>query len=119
MNEEANSVTFNVFLKKEDGLFVAHCLELDIVATAKNEKEAVRDVADLIMAQVDYAFRNDNLDHLYRPAPKEVWKEFYECKGRREKIHKLPIKKESSHGKTDFVPPRITTSTCSMFEAHA
>ncbi len=28
------SITFNVLIKEEDDILVAHCLELDIVATA-------------------------------------------------------------------------------------
>ena len=31
-------------------------------------------ILSLIQVQVEYAFENDNLDNLYHPAPKEVWK---------------------------------------------
>lgn len=119
MKDEAKGMIFNVIVKKEDDLFVAHCLELDIVATAKSQKEVEKDMADLIVAQVDYAFTNDNLEHLYRPAPKEVWKEFYECKGRLEKKHRIQPKPKKSVSLEDFVPPSITTLTCNFpAEAH-
>ncbi|MEW6263188.1 MAG: hypothetical protein AB1641_08935 [Thermodesulfobacteriota bacterium] len=69
---------FNVLLKRESDLFVAHYLELDIVATAPTAQEAESDVIDLICAQVGYAFAHENLEHLYHPAPAEAWREFFE-----------------------------------------
>lgn len=79
MNRSASSMVFNILIKKEDEVFVAHCMELDIVATAQSIEEATNDLTDLIVAQIEYAFINDNLDHLYRPAPPEIWRQFYAC----------------------------------------
>ena len=115
MTETTNSMIFNVIIKKEDNLFIAHCLELDIVATGKIQKDVEKDMGELIVAQVDYAFSNDNLEHLYKPAPKEVWEDFYKCKGHKEKKHQLRTRPKKSARKA-FVPPMITTSTCSMFD---
>ncbi len=75
--KKERSLDVNVFLKKEDGLFVAHCLEFDIVAVAKTEEQAKEDLKDLVTAQIAYAFANDNLDNLFRPAPKSVWEECF------------------------------------------
>jgi hypothetical protein len=72
-----NSMTFNIIAKKESGMWVAHCLELDIVATAGTMTDVKKEMDDLIVAQIDYAFTNNNLDNLYKPAPPEAWKEFY------------------------------------------
>ena len=74
------SFTVNILIKKEKGLFVAHCLELDIVATGKTPTEAQKEIISLVCTQVDYAFSNNNLDHLYHPAPPRVWAEFFSCK---------------------------------------
>lgn len=74
-----NRMTFNVFVKKEDELFVAHCLELDIVTSSNNIGDLESDIISLISAQLDYAIANDNLDNLFHPAPSEVWQELYEC----------------------------------------
>jgi len=79
------SMTFNILAKKEGKTWVAHCLELDIVATATTLKSLKKDILDLVITQVDYAFSNDNLANLYHPAPSRVWKEFYECKRQEEK----------------------------------
>ena len=93
---------------KEETIFVAHCLELDIVATNKNYKTVTKDIIDLMKTQIDYAFSNDNLENLYHPAPAEVWKEFYACK---ESIEKK-IKMKSEFRDNSFVPPWIIANTC-------
>jgi len=104
-------MTFNILIKEEGGMYVAHCLELDIVATANTLKQVQSDIRDLIKAQVDYAFAHENLDNLYHPAPPEVWKEFYECKIQQESRHRI-----ESAFKTEaegiFVPPWFMARTC-------
>ena len=77
--KSSTSMIFNVLIKKEGNLFLAHCLELDLVAAAKTFSRVKKEMRDIIETQVDYAFSNDNLDHLYKPAPSEVWREFYAC----------------------------------------
>jgi predicted RNase H-like HicB family nuclease len=102
---------FSVLEKEEDGMFIAHCLELDIVATGDTPREARKDMVALICAQVDYAFSNDNLAHLYHPAPKEVWKQFFACKEAEERKYKI----RSSFGETvpkGHVPPWLIAKTC-------
>ncbi len=74
---ETHSFDVNVLLKKEDDLFVAHCLEFDIVAVAETEEQAKKDLKDLVVAQIEYAFANDNLENLFHPAPKSVWEEYF------------------------------------------
>ena len=74
------SFTTNILIKKEDNLFVAHCLELDIVAVGETLAAAEQEIVSLISAQIDYAFSNDNIDYLFHPAPSEAWQEFYRCK---------------------------------------
>jgi hypothetical protein len=115
--QKANaSMTFNVFVKKDGAMFIAHCLELDIVATGDSPEKVKNDLIDLVYAQIDYAFTHDNLDYLYHPAPKEVWEEFYRCKAyieRRRKIESRPRKDASS----SFVPPWIIATFCNSFMA--
>lgn len=111
MNRSA-SMVFNILMKKEDEVFVAHCMELDIVATGSSADETAQDMIDLIIAQLKYAFGNDNLDHLYRPAQPEVWREFYLCRESvEEKEITLPLspKEDSPQG---FIPPWIIAKMC-------
>lgn len=105
------AMIFNVLIKEEEGIYIAHCLELDIVATARSIRQVENDLRDLIKAQVDYAFAHKNLDNLYHPAPSEVWKEFYECKMQQESRHRIEsaFKDEAPE---IFVPPWFIARTC-------
>jgi len=71
---KGSGMTFNVLVSKEERVYVAHCLELDIVTTGTRIKDVKKEMGELIIAQVDYAFSNDNLENLFRPAPANVWK---------------------------------------------
>lgn len=109
-------MTFNVLVKDEGGILVAHCLELDIVVTGSDPDEVKKDLLDLVRAQVDYAFTHNNLDYLYHPAPKEIWEEFYQCKAyieNRRSIESRPRKGDSA----SFVPPWIIATYCNDFMA--
>lgn len=114
--KSSTGMTFNILTKKEGDLFIAHCLELDIVATGSSLEEANNDIIDLLLAQLKYAFANKNLDHLYRPAPPEVWREFYACRELLEREIKVPPDEEPSEG---FVPPWIIAKMCqAKMESH-
>lgn len=110
---DPTSMVFNCLVWKEGGLWSGHCLELDIIATGDSMRAVKDDLGDLILAQVDYAFSNDNLDNLYHPAPPDIWKEFYKCKTQSEKKMLLKsgfVKKKDSL--QTFVPPWIIAKTC-------
>jgi len=114
---EDQSMTFNIFIKKESNILIAHCLELDIVATADSLKNVKRDMASLIIAQIDYAFSNDNLEHLFHPAPQEVWAKFFSSRGKTTKeSHKI---KSSFKEKIPSIPPWIITNTLQTSPCHA
>ena len=111
MSKKGSVFTFNVLLKKEDDLYIAHCLELDIVAANTTVARAKKDLIDLIGTQLSYAFSNDNLDNLFHPAPPEVWQEFLACIEKKEtKTH--PIKPVAWE---DNIPDRIIPE---FFDAH-
>ena len=59
------------------GVWVAHCLELDLVAVAPSRQEAEEDLQSIIRAQIEYCINNDNMENLFRSAPQELWDEFY------------------------------------------
>jgi hypothetical protein len=114
---EDQSMTVNVLIKKEDNILIAHCLELDIVATADTLNQVKDDITSLIMTQIDYAFSNNNLEYLFHPAPQEVWADFFSCKERaireRHKTKSLFTKKIPS------IPPWIITNTLQAPLCHA
>lgn len=80
---------FNLCLRslvyKEDGLFHARCLEMDLVGTGESEKEALKELTGIIEAQISFAvFKNDD-GLLMFPADK-IYFERWE-KANQAKIH--------------------------------
>lgn len=74
------TVSLHVLISEEDKEWVAHCLEFDIVATAKDFTSVKKDILDLIKAHIGYAIENNNMAYLFKPAPPEVWKAFWSKK---------------------------------------
>jgi hypothetical protein len=72
--------SFNILIKKEESIWVAHCLELDLVTESLSLEEVERDIVAIIKKQVSYCIANNNMENLFRSAPKEVWDEFKACK---------------------------------------
>lgn len=103
---------FRFLVRKEDDLFVAYCLELDLVATGKTEDEAVKDLMDVTVEQVTYCIVNDNMDRLFRRAPEEIWNEYYRCEeSTAPKLRR--IKGPSKEAlKTDLPPFSFVASAC-------
>jgi hypothetical protein len=106
---------FKVLIKFEDGLWIAHCLELDIVASARTPEQVQEEIVDLISAQVSYAIENNNMENLYHSAPADVWMEYFGCSNRRETVHPVRLKK-AAHDRSRDIRPLISTSTC-FFES--
>lgn len=107
---KSSGMTFNVLIGKKEKVYVAHCLELDIVTTSTRIKDVKKEMGELIIAQVDYAFSNDNLENLFRPAPANVWKTFYNCEEQAEK--RIKLKSVFKKKINEFVPPWIIAKTC-------
>jgi len=78
------SFSFKVLIRREPDAWVAHCLELNLVAEAETVEQVEADIIDIIIAHVRYAIENDNLTHMYHPAPESVWKDFLRCSDREE-----------------------------------
>lgn len=104
------SFTVSVLFKKKGAEWIGHCLELDIVQTNTNLAKLKSEMRDLVVAQVTYAFKNNNLDYLFHPAPQEVWKEFFDCKEMDETKYKLEVPKK----RTSSVPPWIIANVCKL-----
>lgn len=104
------SLSVDILIKEDDNMFVAHCLELDIIAVAETLDQAQREVVSLICAQVDYAFSNNNLSNLFYPAPPEVWAEFFGCKEQQERKYKL--ESAFQKGINKILPPWLIAKTC-------
>jgi len=68
------SLRLNVLVERQpDGQYLAHCLELDLVAEGSTPDEACSELLNAIDVQVRTCIQNDNMANLFFPAPKEVW----------------------------------------------
>ena len=67
-------LTFLLYRCEEDpGKFVAHCLELDVVAVEDTKPKAIDLLKELIEVQVNSAIADDALERVFRPAPRKYW----------------------------------------------
>ncbi|MBI2806728.1 MAG: hypothetical protein HYX68_17250 [Planctomycetes bacterium] len=67
----------------EDGLWLAHCLELDIVVEGETAKQALADLIDLCLLHIRTAIDENDLVSIIRPAPGEYWKMFFSARKRK------------------------------------
>lgn len=81
--------------RQGDDLYLAHCLELDLVAEGSSPEEACQELFDVIDVQIRTCIENDNLENLFVPAPKDVWERFgrVQTHCRQERLrHRIPTK---------------------------
>ena len=65
--------TVRVIIEKEGNLYIAHCLEFDLVTQAKTLKGAKEMIIDAIYEYLSYAVKNNLQEQVFRPAPSEYW----------------------------------------------
>ena len=68
----------DVFLYPDEGGWLAHCLQLDLAEWGETLEAAQANIFDVIRAHIESAVEDDDLEHLFHPAPPEVWKRFFE-----------------------------------------
>lgn len=67
------TINLDIVIYREDGLWVAHCLQLDIVAASQTVEEAQSEIMELIKAHTEYTIEHDDWEHFYHPAPDKYW----------------------------------------------
>ena len=87
-----HTMTWRFVVYKEQGFWLSHCLETDVVAEGASAAEALRNSRDLCDFQIRTAMRDGDIASIFRPAPKEIWLLFMNAK----KTSK-PIKALSRH----------------------
>jgi len=73
---ERISIPLRAVVYREGDWWIAHCLELDLVAEGKSPFAALKDVLDLAEFQIRVAMEDGDLDSIFRAAPPEVWRMF-------------------------------------------
>jgi hypothetical protein len=65
-----------VLLSEDDGQFVAHALEMDLVAYGKTEKEATKELNTLVRNQMSFAIEKQEQHLMYFRAPDEYFEKW-------------------------------------------
>jgi hypothetical protein len=60
--------------------WIAHCLELDLVAEATTPVAAIQDVMELSCTQIAAAVKSGDFQSAFRAAPPEIWAMFSRAK---------------------------------------
>ena len=77
----AKTLSFNILVEeKRSDLFVAYCLELDLVATSVDCEDVQGKMKKMINRLVEFACKNQRLSDVYRPASREIWEKYRAAK---------------------------------------
>ncbi len=64
---------------RKKGVHIANCLEMDLAAQGKTQKEVLENLKECIRMQLEFALENGSLDTVFRSAPPEEWAMFYKA----------------------------------------
>jgi hypothetical protein len=72
--------TFRLPLKavlyREDGRWIAHCLELDVIGDGPTVRKAMKEMFKAMAAQIQFCVKHNCRENLFVPADKELWAMF-------------------------------------------
>lgn len=63
-------------LSESGGEYIAHCLDLDLVATADTPQQAAQKLDRLVKATIEFSLGTQNFENLATRAPQQFWNEF-------------------------------------------
>ncbi|MDO8136767.1 MAG: hypothetical protein Q6354_03920 [Candidatus Brocadiales bacterium] len=66
-------IDLRILIYREEGNWVAHCLELDIVGAGGTPEKAFNLMSELVEDHISFCFENKIEDKLFNPAPPEYW----------------------------------------------
>lgn len=78
-----NDIDLHILIEKEDDLYSALCLELDVASqgeTIQEAKQNIREAIELYLESVVEAAEEE--DFIPRPAPSEEWLKYFEIESR-------------------------------------
>jgi hypothetical protein len=95
------NIEVKVLISKEDDIFLAHALEMDIVAEGATIPEACKNLNDLIITQICFAIEQEDPTMIYHPAPREYFDAYFAIKMK-------PVIKIAFEAKKKMVQPIST-----------
>jgi predicted RNase H-like HicB family nuclease len=79
-----SDVDFHILIEKEDNLYSALCLELDVASQGETIKEARRNIREAIELYLESIVEaGEEKDFVPRPAPIEEWLKYFEVESKR------------------------------------
>jgi predicted RNase H-like HicB family nuclease len=76
-------LTLRALLYRGDGVWIAHCLELDLVADGATPHQAITALMELTEFQIETAMEEGDLSSIFRPAPPDIQSAFAVAQDRR------------------------------------
>lgn len=70
-------IRLDIMVKKEEDYYMAHCLQFDLIATDDTRKGVQQAIVEVCVAHIQFSYKNNNMESLFSPAPKEAWAEYY------------------------------------------
>jgi hypothetical protein len=70
-------IPLRVVFYREEGRWVAHCLEFDLCGDGVTRDEALNSLNEGMRIQIDESIKHNNPRNLFSPAPGEVWEKFF------------------------------------------
>lgn len=71
------TVTLRAVLYRDDGLWFAHCLEMDLIGHGDSREEALNQLQAAIQIQIEESARDRGGDNLFFPAEPEYFRMFF------------------------------------------
>ena len=68
-----------VVLYQDQGVWIAHCLEFDLLGDGPTKEEAARQLEKAIATQFESFLENKDINNLFSPAPAEIQRMFAEA----------------------------------------
>ena len=75
-----NMVKVSVLGYIEDGCWVAHALEMDVIGVDDTWEEAIEELHENVQAQVSFAKYREDDSLIFQPAPPEMFEKFKEAR---------------------------------------
>ena len=94
------SPLLHILLTKEDNIIVARCLDITVSSHGKDEKDALRSLADSIKEYVLTAVESDAIDKIYDPAHSKYWRMYNELEAK----HSMGMMKRSLKKSFESIP---------------
>ena len=102
----ATPIKLNILIYEEDGEWVAHCLQMDIVTTNDSEDSVKEDIIDLIKFHIICAIENDNVGYIFKMAPPEEWEKYLQSQNQNCDVRKIAISLNKGDHRIKPIPLR-------------